>query len=241
MIRNIWQRLCRLVKRSGEDVPSRHERAQRDVEEEHPQISRPVAHPDRPTAAAESAAHPPVPTGPTAAAAHPEAPAGAPAGRVATQVVVSREMAAKKLATMVGLGEQQLAAQLSEADSNTTMATGLLALQGAAMLAIVTIGYTASQMGTQWGWPLIGFAGASLLAVAVLIRKTYSIGPKLSEFYVREQDADEFDFNRDLMRSLERDYAHNDRLLTLEQVLCIYPSLAVTFLAGIAELWLIRH
>jgi hypothetical protein len=103
-------------------------------------------------------------------------------------MVVQREsggpadVAVRKLATMVGLGQAQLAAQLGEADANTTIAIGVMALDSAAILASAGVGYTASGFGDKWAGRSSAFVMAIVLLVYVVIRKSYKVGPKPDRF-----------------------------------------------------------
>lgn len=161
----------------------------------------------------------------------------APATPVAAE---PRDQAARKLGTLVVLGQSQLAAQLSEADFNTAIAVGLLALDAVIAAAILTVGFSGSSHGDRWGWPLLGFGFAAVLLGFVLIRKSYKLGPKPPDFFLREQGKDEFDFNRDLMQELQEHYDQNEGLLNGEQLFGIYPALILMVVAGVAEVLLLH-
>jgi hypothetical protein len=121
--------------------------------------------------------------------------------------------------------QAQLAAQLSQADSNTAIAVGLLALDAVIAAAILTVGFSGTSHGDKWGWPLVGFGIAAILLGYVLIRKSYKLGPRPPDFFLKEQGKDEFDFNRDLMQELQEHYGQNETLLNREQLFGIYPAL----------------
>jgi len=154
---------------------------------------------------------------------------------------VQLDEAHRKLELLASLAERQLDAQLSQADSNTAIAVGLLALSGALAGAILTVGLTSDRVGPNWAWPLIGYLVASFLLATVLVRKTYKLGPRPAAHYLDSQDETLFDFGLRLVTILEADFASNERLLELEQYALIYPALAVVVVTTVIEGFVLRR
>jgi len=117
---------------------------------------------------------------------------------------------------VIALGQNELAAQITQEAGVDTKAAGMAGLVGAADIGTVA---ASNVLGQVWWIPAAAFLMATVFALVTLFTDPLKTGPRLAEFYRDIKQESEETAKRKAIEDLLGDISSNRTLLDLKRVL----------------------
>jgi hypothetical protein len=134
-------------------------------------------------------------------------------------------------ATMVGLIQDQLEAQLEEANSNFGNTLTLIGID-ATLIGVAIAG--AGQLGSNYWIVLIGLLATVVLLLLAIRTSGMSLGPRALSFYEAFGEVEDRDFESELLVELDAAFAANARALQIQQARILRALVLMVLIMGYA-------
>lgn len=134
-------------------------------------------------------------------------------------------------ATMVGLIQDQLEAQLEEANSNFGNTLTLIGID-ATLIGVAIAG--AGQLGSNYWIVLTGLLATVVLLLLAIRTRGMSLGPRALSFYEAFGEVDDRDFESRLLVDLDAAFAANARALQIQQARILRALALMVLIMGYA-------